>query len=197
MSTKVHLVKTMVFPVVMYGCESWTVKKAECQKIDAFEMWCWRRLLEVPWIARRSNQWILKQISPEYSLEGLMLSWNSNTSATWWEELTHWKRPWGWERLKAGGEGDYTGWDDWMTSPTQWTCVSARSESWWWEGRKEGKTKDITTRDIPIELGELRVRTFRKSLPLTKTLLLNNDIKRIWFCQILFQVQHAAYHTEF
>ena len=71
--TKVHLVKTMVFPVVMYGCESWTVKKAECRRIDAFELWCWRRLLRVPWTARRSNQSILKEISPECSLEGLML----------------------------------------------------------------------------------------------------------------------------
>ena len=71
--TKVHLVKAMVFPLVMYGCESWTVKKAECRRIDAFELWCWRRLLRVPWTARRSNQSILKKISPEYSLEGLML----------------------------------------------------------------------------------------------------------------------------
>ena len=73
MPTKVHLVKAMVFLVVMYGCESWTIKKAEHQKIDAFELWCWRRLLRVPWTARRSNQSILKEISPEYSLEGLML----------------------------------------------------------------------------------------------------------------------------
>jgi len=73
MSTKVHLVKAMVFPVVRYGCESWTIKKAEHQKIDAFELWYWRRLLRVPWIARKSNQSILKEISPEYSLEGLML----------------------------------------------------------------------------------------------------------------------------
>ena len=71
--TKVCLVKAMVFPKVMYGCESWTVKKAECQRIDAFELWCWRRLFRVPWTARRSNQSILKEISPEYSLEGLML----------------------------------------------------------------------------------------------------------------------------
>ena len=73
MPAKVHLVKAMVFPVVMYGCESWTKKKAECQRIDAFDSWCWRRLLRVPWTARRSNQSILKEISPEYSLEGLML----------------------------------------------------------------------------------------------------------------------------
>ena len=73
LSTKVHLVKAMVFPVVMYGCESWTVKKAECWRIDAFELWCWRRLLRVSWTARRSNQSILKEINPDYSLEGLML----------------------------------------------------------------------------------------------------------------------------
>ena len=71
--TKVYLVKAMVFPAVMYGCENWTVKKAECRRIDAFELWCWRRLLRVPWTARRFNQSILKEISPEYSLEGLML----------------------------------------------------------------------------------------------------------------------------
>ena len=73
LQTKVHLVKAMVFPVVMYGYESWTLERAECQRIDAFELWCWRRLLTVPWTARRSNQSILKEISPEYSLEGLML----------------------------------------------------------------------------------------------------------------------------
>ena len=73
LSTKVHLVKDMVFPIVVYGCESWFIKKAECQKIDAFELWCWRRLLRVPWTAKRSNQSILKEIGPEYSLEGLML----------------------------------------------------------------------------------------------------------------------------
>ena len=108
LSTKVHLVKAVVFPVVMYGCESWTMKKTEHQKIDAFDLWCWRRLLRVPWTARRSNQSILKQISPGYSLEGLMLKLRYNTLATWCEELIHWKRPWCWERLKAREEG---GWD--------------------------------------------------------------------------------------
>ena len=91
--TKVCLVKAMVFPVVMYGCESWTIKKAECQRIDAFELWFWRRLLRVPWTARRSNQSILKEVSPEYSLEGLIWSWNYKTLATWCEELTHGKDP--------------------------------------------------------------------------------------------------------
>ena len=85
--TKVPLVKALVFLVVMYGCVSWTIKKAKHWRIDAFELWCWRRLLRVPWTARRSNQSILEEISPEYSLEGLMLKLNSNTLATWCEEL--------------------------------------------------------------------------------------------------------------
>ena len=88
--TKVHLVKAMVFPVVMYGCASWTVKKAECQRIDAFEVWCWRRLLRVPWTARRSSRSTLK-FSPGCSLERLMVKLKSNTLATSCEELTHWK----------------------------------------------------------------------------------------------------------
>ena len=87
--TKVCLVKAMIFPVVMYGCERWTIKKAECWRIAAFELWCWRRLLRVLWPARRSNQSILKDISPEYSLDGLMWNWNSNPLVTWCEELTH------------------------------------------------------------------------------------------------------------
>ena len=133
--TKVRLVKAMVFPVVIYGCESWTLRKAECRKIDAFELWCWRRLLRVPWTSRRSNQYIIKEISPGYSLEGLMLSWNSNTLATSCGELTHWKRPWCWEGLGAGGEGDNRGWHGWMASPTQWAWVWVNSGSWWCTGR--------------------------------------------------------------
>ena len=133
--TKVHLVKAMAFPVVMYGCESWTMKKAECRRIDAFELWCWRRLLRVPWTARRSSQSSLKEISPEYSLEGLMLKLKFQYLAIWWEELTHWKRPWCSERLKAGGEGNDRGWDGWMASPTQWTWVWASSGSWWRTGK--------------------------------------------------------------
>ena len=134
---KVHLVRVVVFPVVMYGCESWTVKKAEHQWSDAFELRCCRRLLRAPWTARKSNQSILMEISPEYSLEGLMLKLklNSNTLATWCEELTHLKRPWCWQRLKAGGEGDNRGWDGWMASPTRWTWVWVNSGSWWWTGR--------------------------------------------------------------
>ena len=90
--TKVHLVKAMVFPVVMYGCESWTMKKTERRRIDAFEPWCWRRLLRVPWTARRSNQFILKEISPGISLEGLMLKLKLQYFGYSCEELTHWKR---------------------------------------------------------------------------------------------------------
>ena len=118
--TKVHLVKAMVFPVVMYGCESWTIKKAESQRIDAFKLWCWRRLLRVPWTARRSNQSILKEIILNVHWKDWCWIWNSNPLATWCEELTHLKRPWCWEELKAGGEGDDRGWDGWIASPTQW-----------------------------------------------------------------------------
>ena len=112
LSTKVRLVKSMVFPAVMYGCESWTIKKVEHQKIDAFELWCWRRC----W-----KDWCW--------------SWNSNTLATWCKELTHLKRPWCWERLRAGGEGDDGGWDCWMASLTQWKWVWVNSGNWWWTGR--------------------------------------------------------------
>ena len=112
--TKVCLVKAMVFPVVMYGCESWTVKKAERRRLDAFELWCWRRLLRVPWTARRYNQSILKEISPGCSLEGLMLKLKLQYLATWCEELTHWKRPWCWEGLgqeeKGTTEDEMAGW---------------------------------------------------------------------------------------
>ena len=111
----------------MYGCESWTKKKAECRRVDAFELWCWRRLLRVPWTARRSNQSILKEISPEYSLEGLMLKLKLQYFGHPMWRTDSWKRPWCWERLKAGGEGDDRGWDGWMASPTQWTWVWVNS----------------------------------------------------------------------
>ena len=116
--TKVHLVKVMVFPVVMYGCESWTTKKAEWWRTDAFELWCWRRLLRISWTARRSNKSILKDQSWIFigrtDVEAETSTSTSNTLATWCTELTHLKRPWCWERLKAGGEGDDRGWDGWM-----------------------------------------------------------------------------------
>ena len=134
-STKVHLVKAMVFPVVMYGYERWTIKKAERRRIDTFELWCWRRLLRVPWTARRSNQSILKELSPEYSLEGLMLKL----------KLQYFGHPMGRAdslektlmlgKIEARGEGDNKGWDGWMASLTQWTWVWVDSGSWWWTGR--------------------------------------------------------------
>ena len=112
--TKVRLVKAMVFPVVIYGCESWTVKKAEHRRIAAFELWCWRRLLRVPWTARRSSQSILKEIRPRISLEGMMLNLKLSTLTTSWEELTHWKdsdagRDWGQEE-KGTTEDEMAGW---------------------------------------------------------------------------------------
>ena len=117
----------------MYECGSWTIKKAEHWRIDAFELWCLRKFLRVPWTARRSNQSTLKEISPEHWKDWCW-SWNSNTLATWCEELTHWKRPWCWERLKAA-EVDGRGWDGWMASLTQRTWVWASSGSWWWTGK--------------------------------------------------------------
>ena len=132
--TNVPLVKAMVFPVVMYRYESWTIKKAECLRIDAFELWCWRRLLRVLWTAWRSNQSILKEINPEYSLKGLMLKLKFQSLASWCKELTHWKIPWCWKRLRAGGEGGDRGWDGWMTSLTQWTWVWENSKRQWGQG---------------------------------------------------------------
>ena len=133
--TKVHLVKAMVFPVVMYGCESWLVKKAECRKIDAFEQWCWRRLLRVPWTARRSNQSILEEIISGCSLEGLMLKLKLQYSGHLMRRVDSLEKTLMLGGLGAGGEGDDRGWDGWMASPTQWTWVWVNSGSWWWTGR--------------------------------------------------------------
>ena len=107
--TKVCIVKAMIFPIVMNRCENWTIKKAECRRIDDFELWCLRRLLRVPCTARRSDQSILEVSNPEYSLEGLMLKLQYFSHLM--EEPTHRKRPWCWERLKAKEEGDVRGWD--------------------------------------------------------------------------------------
>ena len=140
LSTKVHLVKAMVFLVVMYGCESWTIKKAEHWRTDALELCFWIDAFElsrVPSTARRFNQSILKEISPVVHWKDWCWSWNSNTLATWCEGLTHLKRPWCWERLRAGGEGDDRGWDGWMASPTQWTWVWVDSGGWWWTRRPD------------------------------------------------------------
>ena len=121
--TKVHLVKAMIFPVVMYGCDSWIINKAESWRIDAFELWCWRRLLRVPWTAKRSNQSILEEISPEYSLEGLMLTLKLQYFGHLMWRTDIFEKTLMLGMLKAGGEGDDRGWDGWMASPTQWTWV--------------------------------------------------------------------------
>ena len=131
--TKVHLVKAMVFPVVLYGCESWTVKKAEHWRIDAFELWCWRRLLRVPWTVRRLNQSILKEISTGISLEGMMLKLKLQYFGhfmRWSDSLKKALMP---EGLGAGGSGDDRGWDGWMASLTRCTWVWVNSGSWYRE----------------------------------------------------------------
>ena len=128
--TKVYLIKAVVFPVVMYGCESWIIKKAECRLIDAFKLWCWRILLRVPWPARRSNQSILKEINPEYSLKGLILK----LKLQYFGHLM-----WRIDSLEKilmmgkfeGRRRNGRGWDGWMASLTQWTWVWVNSESWW------------------------------------------------------------------
>ena len=137
--TKVHLVKAMVFPVVMYGCESWAIKKAKCRRIDAFELWCWRRLLRVRWTARRSNQSILKEISTECSLEGLMLKlkrqyfghlmWRTGS----FEKTLMLRKIEG--RRRGRQRMRWTEDATEMASPTQWTWVWVNSGSWWWTGR--------------------------------------------------------------
>ena len=132
--TKVHIVRAMVFPVIMYGSECWIIKKAECQRIDAFYLWCWRGLLRVPWTARRSNQSILKDINPEYSLEGLKLKlqyfgylmWRADSlEKSLMLEMTE-------GRKRRGGQRN--GWG-WMASLTQWTWVWASSGRGWWTGK--------------------------------------------------------------
>ena len=134
-ANKVCIVKAMVFPIDMYGWKSWTVKKAEHWRIDAFQLWCWRTLLRIPWTARRSNQWILKEISPEYSLEGLMLKLKLQYFGHLMQRADSFQKTLMLRKIEAGGEGDERGWDDWMASLTQWTWVWVSSGSWWWTGK--------------------------------------------------------------
>ena len=133
--TKVHLVKAMVFPVVMYGCESWTIKKAECWRIDSFELWCWRRLLRVPWTARKSNQSILTEISPGCALEELMLKLKLQYFGHQMRKADSTEKTLMLGKIEGRRKGDDRGWDGWMASPTQWTWVWVDSGSWWWTGR--------------------------------------------------------------
>ena len=134
MSTKVRLVKAMIFAVVMYRSENQTIKKAERQRIYIFEVWCWR-LLRVPRTTKRSYQSLLKEISPGCSLEGLMLKLELQYFGHLMWRGDSFERPWFWERLKAGKEGDNRGWDGWISSLTQWTLVWVNSGSWWWGGK--------------------------------------------------------------
>ena len=125
----------MVFPVVMYGCKSWTIKKAECQRIDAFELLLLEKTLESPLDCRE-----IQPVHPKENQSWIFIGRTdteaeTNTLATWCKELTHWERPWGWKLLKAGGEGKDRGWDGWMAPPTQWTWVWVSSRNWWWTGK--------------------------------------------------------------
>ena len=132
--TKVRLVKAMVFPVVMYGCKSWTIKKSEHWRIDAFELWCWRRFLRVPWTARSSNQSILKEISPKYSLEGLMLKLKLHYFGHLMGRTDSLEKTLTLGKVEGRRRRDYRGWDGWMASSTQWTWVWVNSGNWWWTG---------------------------------------------------------------
>ena len=133
----------------MNECESWTIKKAECQRIDAFELWCWRRLLRVPWTARRSNQSILKEISHEYSLEGLLLKLKLQYFGHLMWRTDSFEKIWCWERLNAEGKGDDRGWDGWMASLTLWTWVWVSSGSWWWI-RKPGVLQSMRLQKLDM-----------------------------------------------
>ena len=124
----------MVFPIVMFGCESWTIMKAECQRIDAFELWCWRILLRVPWTARRSNQSILK-LSPGCSLKGLMVKLKLQYFGHLMRRTDSFKKTLMLGKIEDRKRRDVRGWDRWMASLTQWTWVWVNSGSWWWTGR--------------------------------------------------------------
>ena len=117
------------------GCESWTIKKAECRRIDAFELWCWRRFLRVPWTARRSNQSILKEVSPEYSLEGLMLKLKLKYFGTLMRRADSFEKTLMLGRIEGGRRRGQQRMRWWMASPTQWTWIWVSSGSWWWTGR--------------------------------------------------------------
>ena len=132
---KVHLLKAMVFPVVMYGCESWTIKKAEHQRMMLLNCGVGEDSWESLGLQGDQTSQSLRKLVLNIRWKDWCWSWNSNPLATWCEELTHWKRLWCWERLKAGGEGDGRGWDGWMASPTQWTWVWVNSGSWGWIGK--------------------------------------------------------------
>ena len=133
--TKVSLVKAMVFPIVTYGYESWIIRKAEHWRMDAFQLWCWRRFLRVPWTARRSNLSILKEISPEYSLEGLMLKLKLQYFGHLMRRTDSLEKTLMLGKIESRRKRDNREWDGWMASPTRWTWVWASFGSWWWTGK--------------------------------------------------------------
>ena len=153
------------------------MKKTEHQRIDAFELWCWTRLLRVPLTARRSNQSILKEISPEYHWKDWCWGWSSNSLATWCEELTHWKRPWCWERLKAGREGDNRGWDGCMVSPIQLTWVWASSRSWWWTG-KPGMLQSMGMQKVRDNW--VTEQQQQRNVKILKSVMTYSFLKKLW-----------------
>ena len=142
----------------MYWCESWTVKKAEHQRIDAFELWCWRRLLRVPWTARRSNQSTIKEFSPGCSLEGLMLKLKLQYFGHLMRRVDSLEKTLMLGGIGAGGEGDHRGWDGWMASPTRWTWVWVNSGSWRWTG-KPGVLRFMGSRRVGHDWSDLIIWT--------------------------------------
>ena len=172
--TKVHLVKATIFPVVMDWCESWTIKKAECQRIDAFELWCWRRLLRVPWTARRFNQSILKEISPGCSLEGLMLKLKLQCFGHLMQRADSLEKTLMLGKIEGERRRGPRGWDGWMASPTQWMWVWASSGRWWRTGR-------------PGVLQSMRLQRVRHDW-LT-------ELSRFWFLTFSFYLMNHFWNT--
>ena len=142
---------------VMYWCESWTIKKAECWRIDAFELWCWKRFLRVPWTSGRSNQSILKETSPEYSLEGQMLKGKLQYFGHLLRKTDSLEKTLMLARLKAGREWEDRGWDSWRASPARWTWVWASSGSWWWT-RKPGVLQFMGSQRVRVTKSQTRLR---------------------------------------
>ena len=181
----------MVFPVVMYGCESWTIKKAENQKTDAFELWCWKRFLKVPWTARISNQSILKAISPEYSLERLILKLKLQYFGHLMWRTDSLEKTLMLGKTEGGGEGDDRGLDGWMASPTRWTWVWASSESWWCTG-KPGVLQSVASQRVghnwATELNRLARKIFTSQCQLSVMfgVIFSMEINRISVRKSLF-----------
>ena len=170
--TKVHLVKAVSFPVAMYGRESWTIKKAEHRRIDAFELWCWRRRLRASRTTKRSNQSILKEISPEYPLEGLMLKLKFQYFGHLMQRLTL-EKTLMLGKIEAEGQGDNRGWDGWTASPTRWTWVWVNSGRQWWTGKPrvpqsmglQSQTQQSNwTELIDYKMTKINIFNFRKEI---------------------------------